>query len=192
MAERPQDLTITIRSDLDSAQQVAFDHLLTTAFHKPGQTEEQRWENNDRYSSDADTIGYALTYIGDELVGGMVLLERALPYDGRTVRLGGIGGVATNPDWRGRGIAEATLRAAMDELRRHGAEIAYLCAVPELGRRLYAKAGFAPLGRPYTYRGRSGKPYTDHDGWLAPLTDPALCAAMLADPEPLDLAGSNW
>lgn len=191
MTEQLPNLAITIVGTLDPAQQEIFDRLLTTAFYKPDQTEEERWADNDRYSSD-DKVGYALTHVGDELVGGMILLERALPYGGRTVRLGGIGGVATDPAWRGRGIAEATLHAAMEALRQRGAEVAYLCAVPELGRRLYAKAGFAPLGRPYTYRGRSGKGYTDHDGWLAPLTDPALCAAMLADTATLDLAGSNW
>ncbi len=191
MTEHLPKPAITIVDTLDPVQQEIFDRLLATAFHKPGQTEEEHWASNDRYGSD-DKVGYALTHVGDRLVGGMLLLERALPYGGRTVRLGGIGGVATHPDWRGRGIAEATLRAAMDDLRRRGAEVAYLCAVPELGRRLYAKVGFAPLGRPYTYRGRSGKEYTDHDGWLAPLTDPALCAAMLADTATLDLAGSNW
>ncbi len=192
MAELPAALTITIHGDLDPSQHAAVDRLETTAFSSPEWTAAQWQEQADRYDGDADRVGYALAHVGTELVGSMRLFERAVPFNGRTVRLGGIGAVATDPDWRGRGIAEATLIAAMEELRRHGAEVAYLCAVPELGRRLYAKAGFAPLGRPYTYRGRSGTPYTDHDGWLAPLTDPALCAAMLTDTEPLDLAGSNW
>ncbi len=192
MAERLSALTITIHDELDPARHAAFDRLLTTAFSDAEKTESQRQEQADRYSNDADRIGYSLAHVGDELVGGMLLFERAVPFNGRTVRLGGIGGVATDPAWRGRGIAEATVRAAMAELRRRGAGVAYLCAVPDLGRRLYAKAGFAALGRPYTYRGRSGKQYTDHDGWLTPLADPALCAAMLADTEPLDLAGSNW
>ncbi len=192
MAERPQGLTIAIHDELDPAQRASFDRLETIAFRGSALTEAQRQENIDRYDGEADTVGYALAHVGTTLVGAIQLLERALPYGGRTVRLGGIGGVATAPAWRGRGIAEATLHTAMDDLRRRGAEVAYLCSVPELGQRLYARVGFVPLGRPYTYRGRSGKQYTDHDGWLAPLTDPALCAAMLADPEPLDLAGSNW
>ncbi len=192
MAEQPAALTITIHGELDPAQHAAVDRLETIAFSSPEWTEAQWQEQADRYDGDGDRVGYALAHVGADLVGSMRLFERAVPFNGRTVRLGGIGGVATDPAWRGRGIAEATVRAAMAELRRRGAGVAYLCAVPDLGRRLYAKAGFAALGRPYTYRGRSGKQYTDHDGWLAPLADPALCATMLADTATLDLAGSNW
>jgi predicted N-acetyltransferase YhbS len=192
MAERPQGLTITIHETLDPARRAAFEHVEATAFGDHDPTEGEHRELADRYSSEADTIGYLLATVGDELVGTIRLFERPVPFHERTVRLGGLGGVGTHPAWRGRGIAEAMVHAAMDELRRRGAEVAYLCAVPELGQRLYAKADFVALGRPYTYRGRSGTAYTDHDGWLAPLTAPALCAAMLADPQPLDLAGSNW
>ena len=192
MAEGPQGLTIAIRATLSPEEHGAFDAVEAAAFGETEWTEEQRQEIADRYSSAADANGYVLAHIGDELVGTIRLFTRAVPFNGRTVRLGGMGGVATHPDWRGRGIAEATVRAAMGELQRQGATVAYLCSVTALGQRLYAKVGFVPLGRPYTYRGRSGKHYTDHDGWLAPLTDPVLCAAMLADPAPLDLAGSNW
>ena len=192
MAERPHDLAITIRATLSPEEHGSFDAVEAAAFGEAEWTEEQHREVTDRYSSAADTNGYVLAHVGDRLVGTIRLFTRAVPFNGRTVRLGGLGGVATHPDWRGRGIAEAAVRAAMEELQQQGAEVAYLCSVPELGQRLYARVGFAPLGRPYTYRGRSGKGYTDHDGWLAPLTDPALYAAMLADPKPLDLAGSNW
>ena len=192
MANRPQGLTIATHETLTPEELAAFDAVQAVAFGEGDWTAEKAQEIADRYGSDAETVGYAVAAIEGETVGAIRLLMRDVPYAGRTVRLGGIGGVATHPDWRGRGIAEATLFAAMEALRGWGGEVAYLCALPELGRRLYAKAGFAPLDRPYTYRGHSGKEYTDHDGWLAPLTDPALCAAMLADPEPFDLAGSNW
>lgn len=192
MANRPQGLKIAIQETLTAAELEAFNAVESAAFGDVNWTTKKAQEIADRYSSDADTIGYVVAHVGDALVGTIRIFMRAVPYAGRTVHLGGIGGVATHPGWRGRGIAETTVRAAMDELCRRGGEVAYLCAVPELGQRLYAKVGFVALGRPYTYRGRSGKHYTDHDGWLAPLTDPALCAAMLADREPLDLAGSNW
>jgi predicted N-acetyltransferase YhbS len=192
MAERPQGLTIAIHETLTPEELAAFDAVESAAFGDGDWTAEKAQEIADRYSSDADTVGYVVAHIADDLVGTIRIFMRTVPYAGRTVRLGGLGGVATHPDWRGRGIAEATVSVAMEALRQRGSEVAYLCALPELGRRLYAKAGFAPLERPYTYRGRSGKGYTDHDGWLAPLTDPDLCAAMLAGPEPFDLAGSNW
>lgn len=187
-----RDLVISIHRELTPAQRADFDQLETRCFTNPQQTPEERWRNADRYSSAADTIGYTLAYSGTVLVGAVQLFERVLPFGGRTVRLGGLGGVATDPDWRGQGIAAATTAAAMAELRRAGSEVAYLCALPEVGQRLYRKVGFVPLGRPYTYRGASGTQYTDHNGWLAPLNDPALFAALLADMATLDLAGSNW
>lgn len=186
------DLVITTHTTLTPAQRAAFDRLEARCFRSADQSPEERRRNADRYSSAADTVGYALAHVGEKLVGAVQLFERAIPCGDRTVRLGGLGGVATDPDWRGRGIAEATTAAAMAELRHVGSAVAYLCARPELGQRLYGKVGFVPLGRPHTYRGTSGTPYTDHDGWLAPVNDPTVFAAMLADTEALDLAGSNW
>ena len=192
MATQPHGLTIAIHETPTPEELAAFNAVQVAAFGEEDWTTEKTREIADRYGSDAETVGYVVAQVGDTIVGAIRMLMRDVPYAGRTVRLGGLGGVATHPDWRGRGIAEAMLFAAMAWLRGRGGEVAYLCALPELGRRLYAKAGFAPLDRPYTYRGHSGKVYTDHDGWLAPLTDPSLCAAMLAGPEPFDLAGTNW
>lgn len=192
MATRPHDLTIAIHETPTSEELAAFNAVQAAAFGEEDWTAEKTREIADRYGSNADTVGYVVARVGDVIVGAIRILMRDVSYAGHTVRLGGLGGVATHPDWQGRGIAEAMLFAAMGALRERGGEVAYLCALPDLGRRLYAKAGFAPLERPYTYRGHSGKEYADDDGWLAPLTDPALCAAMLAGPEPFDLAGSNW
>jgi GNAT superfamily N-acetyltransferase len=56
--------------------------------------------------------GVALCYVG-------VLLREAR-WDGRAVKVGGIGGVKTHPASRGRGFAATALRRALDFFRSRG------------------------------------------------------------------------
>lgn len=108
------------------------------------------------------------------------------------MQLGGLGGVATDAAWRGRGIASATTAAGMARLRELGCDVAYLCTDIEKRAHLYGQVGFVPLGRPHTYLGASGKRYTDDDGMVAAVNSPDLLAAILADDQPFDIGRGNW
>jgi aminoglycoside 2'-N-acetyltransferase I len=56
--------------------------------------------------------GAALCYVG--------VVLRDARWDYRTVKVGGIGGVKTHPDFRGRGFATAAIRRALDFFREQG------------------------------------------------------------------------
>jgi GNAT superfamily N-acetyltransferase len=183
---------VEIFDRLPPERQAPFDRLQAEAFSWIDAGETPQAEMMDRFCSDADMIGYALALEDGEPVGGALLFRRAIPFQGRTLTLGGLGGVATRSDRLRRGIASAVVAAAMDELRRRGCDIAYLCTdIARLGG-LYGRAGFVPLGRPHTYLGRSGRRYTDNDGMIAPINSPALFAAVLADRAPFDIGVGNW
>lgn len=195
MAQEADDnvpYTISAHTTLTSEQRAIYDELERAAFQSATLSVEQRCESDDRFCSAADTVGYVLAFAGAQLVGAVQLSQRAIDFQGQTVQLGGLGGVATDADWRGRGIASATTAAAMARLREIGSDVAYLCTnIAKLGR-LYGQVGFVPLGRTHTYLGASGKRYTDDDGMIAPVNSPELFAAILADGKPFDIGRGNW
>lgn len=59
-----------------------------------------------------DADGAALCYVG--------VVLRDARWDYRTVKVGGIGGVKTHPDFRGRGFATEAIRRALDFFREQG------------------------------------------------------------------------
>ena len=187
----PEGVRISSHTDLTPDERAAYNTVERDAFSDYATTDEARREMHDRFHGD-DGIGYILAHAGDNLIGAIKLSRRAIPFAGRTIQLGGLGGVATREDWRGRGVAAATTAAAMDFLRSHDCDIAYLCTEIAKNGRLYGKVGFVPLGRPHTYLGASGKRYTDEDGMIAPVNSPELFAAILADTAPFDIGRGNW
>lgn len=60
----------------------------------------------------SDIDWHVLIWDGEILVSHVEIIERMGSAGGETVRLGGIGGVATHPAWRGRGLASLALRIA--------------------------------------------------------------------------------
>lgn len=82
--------------------------------------------------------------------------------DGRTVAVGlssrsrdhaGIYNMATHPDYRGRGFAEAIVRALQTDAYQRGARVAFLSvsAANETAQRVYRRCGFVQSYR-YCYR----------------------------------------
>lgn len=192
MSDTRSDFRISHCDKLMPDERTAFEALEQAAFRWNENPLEDQREGEDRFCSRGDTIGYILAHAGDELIGAIALSQRAILFGERMIGLGGLGGVATRADWRGRGVASATTAAAMAVLRERGCDIAYLCTeIARLGT-LYGKVGFVPLGRPHTYLGASGKRYTDTDGMIAPVNSPAIFEAVLAAQEPFDIGRGNW
>jgi GNAT superfamily N-acetyltransferase len=80
--------------------------------------------------------------------GGQVLshagaLVRDGTAGGRPVRIGGIGGVKTHPQARGRGLASAAVRRALELFREQGADFALLVCEPTLVP-FYERLGWVP------------------------------------------------
>jgi GNAT superfamily N-acetyltransferase len=63
----------------------------------------------------------------EELIGHVGIFLRNATWDGRDVKLGGIGGVATRADCRRQGVASAAMRRAAREMQDiHGVDFALL------------------------------------------------------------------
>ena len=55
---------------------------------------------------------YAISEIGGELIGRLGIFDRVIEIADTSMRVGGIGGVITKPEWRQRGIARELLTRA--------------------------------------------------------------------------------
>lgn len=86
------------------------------------------------------------------LSGGEVVATATLFLD---CGIGGIHGVATRPEHRGRGLGRAVTLATLLESRRAGAEAAVLQASPQ-GESVYRKLGFEETCRMAVYRYAGG------------------------------------
>jgi len=79
--------------------------------------------------------GRVLTHLG--------LLPVTLSYFGHPIRVGMIGGVATDPDFREQGLATRTLREVLSHCRRIGGELVMISG----GRGLYLRHGARSVGK---------------------------------------------
>lgn len=156
-------------------------------------TPEQLSLDRDKHSSEP----YAhLFYREDDgsIAGMLDLHTREVDVDDEKIMVGGIGGVVTLKEKRGRGIASELLRQAMDELRKSGHDIAFLntdTTNPKLVT-LYERSGFEIFQKPYTYLGRSGKRYTELGGMIASLQSPEKLEKIKKSTDDFNLGQGNW
>lgn len=92
-------------SDLTPAEESAIEILTQLSFHADPFAGLYQW---------AEVDWHTLVWVENELVSTLEIIERTGLVGNRPVRLGGIGGVCTHPDWRKYGLASRALKAAAE------------------------------------------------------------------------------
>jgi predicted N-acetyltransferase YhbS len=187
-------IQIQVYEELPEPMRGAARALSQASFAAPERTPEQQAEHRDRFCDVGDAVRRVVAVDGGTVVGLAIAYRRAIRFAGWPLTLGGLGDVCVAPDYRRRGIALRLIRAALDELRWVGCDVAYLCArldKPGLTE-LYGQAGFVRLNHGHTYVGASGQRYMDHDGMIAPVLSQKLFEAIMVQPEPFDIGQGNW
>jgi ribosomal protein S18 acetylase RimI-like enzyme len=161
--------------DLSSAQQNELDQLLDAVF--AGQDEGLQW---------AVTDWNVLVYVDDVLVSNVEILTRIVTVDGKPQRIGGIGGVATHPEYRRHGYASQAMRRAESFMRDDLAlEFALLVCSHERVS-LYASLGWQVVSGPMCFDQPEGKRIFD---------DVVMILSLTGKPWPageIDLVGLPW
>jgi predicted acetyltransferase len=135
---------------------------------------------------------WILAFERDQLIGRIFLHKRIIKFHEKDIIFGGIGGVCTRRDRRNRAIATKMLVRGMEILKEWDCDIAYLCADIEKTGALYARVGFVPLNRPYSFYGRSGRLHEQKNGMIAPVNSPEIFKEVLHSEEKLHLGKGNW
>ena len=95
-------------------------------------------------------------------------------------------------DKRRKGIATLVLKKGMKILKQEKCDIAHLCTDIIKLKSLYSKFGFVPLGKKYTYIGKSGKKYIEKDGMIAPVNSVTKFKEILNSSEIFNIGLGNW
>ena len=95
---------------------------------------------------------YVLAKHEEKLVGSLEVFERSISVGGESLTVGGIGGVLTNPEWRGRGVARAMLKRSEEFLKDElGVDFGLLICGEKVAP-VYAKCGWFPVAGPTTFQ----------------------------------------
>ncbi len=130
---------------------------------------------------------HTLVWLEDRLVSYLGLHARTCTVGGRPVRLGGIGGVMTDPAFRKQGYSSLALRAAAAFMRDDiGADFGLLLTGTALIP-FYERLGWRPVDGPLTFSQPQGTAFTwDEVIMILPLRGQAWPAG------PIALGGLPW
>jgi len=131
-------------------------------------------------------------YLNKRMVSLANIHIKKIISDGKSITVGGIGGVVTDMEYRHKGIALKVLKKAMLFLKSINADVAMLCTdIPRLGG-LYEKVGFIPLGKPYYFLTKQGAEKVSFDGMIAPIGDMKKFKKILESNEKINVGASNF
>jgi aminoglycoside 2'-N-acetyltransferase I len=134
-------------------------HELTPTEQKPLHDLMERVFGDDPFShmSYAKTDWNVLVFLGDVLASNVDIVERTVTVGGLPLRLGGIGGVATLPEYRGRGLASRAMSAAVKSMKD---ELGFEYGLLITGSRrqtFYEGMGWQVISEPVYFDQPSGK-----------------------------------
>lgn len=158
----------------------------------PAPTTKQIQEHDEKFCSQKDIAAYLLVFEDKEVVGGLKIMERQIPFQSDSILLGGLAGVWTRVDKQKQGVAQLMIRQAMQMLQKDQCDIAYLCTELDKLESFYQQFGFQKLGRMYTFLGKSGKRYFETNGMIAPISSPKIFKKILKEKAVFDIGRGNW
>ena len=173
---KPIKIEIKSNKDLAAAEQERIWDCLRRAF----------WGlvNYDYRWSDSDW--HVMLHVDGELVSYVGIVDRLGTVDERPVKLGGIGGVATVPEWRGRGLVSAALKDASAFMRDELHLEFGLLICDEATAPFYRRLGWQAVPGPLVFDQPGGKITFPDVTMVLPL------AGREWPPGTIDLCGLPW
>jgi len=132
------------------------------------------------YDWSASDEGMFLLLDGERVVGRIAVQKAFTEYDGQEYVLGGFGGLAILPEYRGGGYARIMAELALDKAREVGVDVACMCVDMESGiTNFYQSLGFTFLGRPAYFINWIDKEKTDNNVMIMGLNNKPLTEKIL-------------
>ncbi len=117
----------------NEAEYLAGRALASRVFNRGGQPDPQAWEERARRflsQPGYDVRWHSIGLIDGKTVGHVVAKPYTLRYGRVELRVGGVGAVCTDPDYRQQGIAAAVMRESLAYMTGRGDHLSLLRAVP--------------------------------------------------------------
>lgn len=121
------------------------------------------------------------------------LFKRDIEFDGRSLALGGIGGVCVAENMRRKGIATEMIRKGLEVLREKGCEVA--CLNADLSRnvyRLYENIGFKLMDRKISFEDINGKIRYDDGTMFVPLCSKEIFEHIMKSDKTFHYGKGYW
>ena len=126
-------------------------------------------------------LGTFLLFDDEKIVGNAYLYKRLAEYDGQDYYIGGFGGLAVLPAYRGKGYARQLAEEALKKAHDIGVDVACLfTSREETVHELYGSLGFAFLNRRGYYIDSLGEEAYEDDVMIMGLNDKDLAEKMLS------------
>lgn len=152
---------------------------------------DSEWEKQVKEWFWKDPDAYVFAYERDELVGMGTFFKREVDFQGVSLKVAGLGGLTVAKEHRGKGIARQLIEHRLKMAKDWGADIAFLDTdIDKLGG-LFSQFGFVPLGKSYSFIGKSGQMHEDDSGMVAPILSKEMFKKVLESKEPLFIGESN-
>lgn len=144
----------------------------------PGNPEEEFDINTYEWSAPSD--GMFLLFDGERVVGHVTAHKTLTEYNGQEYYLGGFGGLAVLPEYRGKGYARKLAESALEKAYEIGVDVACMCVDTESGiTDFYQKLGFEFLNRPAYFINHGNNEVTDDTVMIMGLNDKGLAGKIL-------------
>jgi aminoglycoside 2'-N-acetyltransferase I len=129
---------------------------------------------------------YGIMRVEKQLAGRLAVFDRQVSAGGVIVKVGGIGGVATKPQFRHRAVASTLLSRAAEFMKNKlDAEFGFLLCRPEVSP-VYAKTRWNRVEGPTTFSQPGGSETYPYYTMILPL------AGKDWPPGPIDMLGLPW
>jgi aminoglycoside 2'-N-acetyltransferase I len=129
---------------------------------------------------------YLILNLEEQLAGRLAILDRQVSVGGAMVRVGGIGGVATKPGFRHRGVASAMLARAAEFIKSDlRVEFGLLLCRHGVSP-VYAKMGWAIVPGPTTFARAGVTARYPNDTMILPLAQKSWPSG------PINMLGLPW
>ena len=139
----------------------------------------------------ASPVSLVLCSLDMALVGCAGTFLREITYEGDKILLGGIGGVCTRADMRGRGVATSVCRIALEFLTAADCQVAFLATSP-MARKIYEKLGFQALVQGFSWENVHGVIKFGNDGMVAPISSSEMAAKIWQAQSPFHVGLGYW
>lgn len=142
----------------------------------------------------SEPLAHIILQENDKLTSYIRVFIREVVWDGQRVKVGGIGSVATDPDFRGQGRATLLLQRAMSVLEEYEADFALLQTNIAQGGPLYGRVGFFPARKSYTFLDIDGQEHAAdaRDVMVAPIKNSNLLRRVLKSTSTFHIGSGDW
>ncbi len=142
----------------------------------------------------AESLGWIFAYENARIVAQLEVYSRNVTFEGKSIRLGGIGGTCVTLSKRNRGIATKTVKEGLRILKQMKCDVACLNADVKNhpGGGLYGSLGFRLMDREISFEDVQGKVRHDYGELFIPVCSNETYDLIMSSDKTFHVGRGYW